>query len=177
MLKTFSLHARSSSERRQALALVILGVIFLLGALLLEFNTNEYPLGVLLLGIGMLIATIFNPYRLTIAASLITALGAAVFLFFKHLIPGGQILPAYILAIGIGLLAIAFFTRRGYVGAGAVSPAVIVLLVGAVEALLIAGLTPTNFIQFMLSLWLPGIGLLALGVVYLLLPIKKALKS
>ncbi len=173
MSKAFTLEARSSHERRQALALVILGVIFLLGALLLRLNTNEYPVGVLLLGIGMLIATIFNPYRLTIAASLVTALGIAVFLFFKHLIPGGQVLSAYILAIGIGLLAIVFFTRRGFVGAGAISPAVIVLLVGIVEALLIAGLTPPGFIQFMLSLWLPGVGLLALGVAYLLLSVRK----
>jgi hypothetical protein len=173
MSEAFKLQARSSHQRRQALALVILGIIFLLGALLLRLNTNDYPLGVLLLGIGMLIAAIFNPYRLTIAASLTTALGIAVFLFFKHLIPGGQVLPAYILAISIGLLAIAFLTRRGYVGAGAISPAMIVLLVGVVEVLLIAGLTPPNFLQFMLSLWLPGSGLLALGVVYLLLSVRK----
>ncbi len=173
MSKAFSLRTRSSSERRQALALIILGIIFLLGAALLRLNTNEYPLGVLLLGIGMLIATVFNPYRLTIAASLTTALGIAVFLFFKHLIPGGQVLPAYILAIGLALLAIAYLTRQGYVGAGAVSPAILVLLVGIVEALLIAGLTPPGFLPFMLSLWLPGVGLLLLGAMYFLLSIRK----
>jgi hypothetical protein len=173
MSKAFSLHSRSSSKRRQAVALIILGVIFLLGALFLKFSTNEYPLGVLLLGIGMLIATLFNPYRLTIAASLTTALGIAVFLFFKRLIPGGQVLPAYILAIGIALLAISYCVKRGYVGAGAVSPAIIVLLVGVVEALLIAGLTPPGFLQFMLSLWLPGVGLLALGVVYFLVSLRE----
>jgi hypothetical protein len=173
MSKAVTLQARNSRERRQALALIILGIIFLLGALLLRLNTNDYPIGVLLLGIGMLIAIFFNPYRLSIAASLTTALGIAVFLFFKHLIPGGQVLPAYILAIGIGLLAIAFFIRKGYVGAGAISPAVIVLLVGVVEALLLAGLTPPDFLQFMLSLWLPGLGLPVLGAAYLLLSVRK----
>jgi hypothetical protein len=77
------------------------------------------------------------------------------------------VLSSYIVAIGVGLLAIAFATRRGYVGAGAVSPALIVLLVGVVEALLAANLTPPGFISFMLSFWLPGLGLLVLGLIYL----------
>ncbi|HEY7414617.1 MAG TPA: hypothetical protein VH593_05460 [Ktedonobacteraceae bacterium] len=165
MLKTASVstffHTRAL---RQALALLLLGIICLLIAWLLH---PTYPIGVLVLGLGMLVAVLFNPHRLVIAASLVTAVGLAVFLFFSHALPGNQVLSSYIVAIGIGLLAIAFATRRGYVGAGAVSPALIVLLVGVVEALLAANLTPPGFISFMLSFWLPGLGLLVLGLIYL----------
>ena len=150
---------------RQALVLLLLGIICLLIAWLLH---PTYPVGVLALGLGMLVAVLFNPQRLVIAASLVTAVGLAVFLFFSHILPGNQVLSSYILAIGVGLLAIAFATRRGYVGAGAVSPALLVLLVGAIEALLAANLTPPGFIPFMLSFWLPGLGLLVLGLIYLL---------
>lgn len=167
MLKTATvstfIHTRAL---RQALALLLLGIICLLIAWLLH---PTYPVGVLVLGLGMLIAVLFNPHRLVIAASLVTAVGLAVFLFFSHILPGNQVLSSYILAIGIGLLAIAFATRRGYVGAGAVSPALLVLLVGVIEALLAANLTPPGFISFMLSFWLPGLGLLVLGLIYLLL--------
>ena len=150
---------------RQALVLLLLGIICLLIAWLLH---PTYPVGVLALGLGMLVAALCNPQRLVIAASLVTAIGLAVFLFFSHILPGNQVLSSYILAIGVGLLAIAFATRRGYVGAGAVSPALLVLLVGAIEALLAANLTPPGFIPFMLSFWLPGLGLLVLGLIYLL---------
>jgi len=54
------------------------------------------------------------------------------------------------------------------VKAGAVTPGLLVIIVGILEYLLAAGLTPSIFIPFMLSLWLPGFGLLALGLVYLL---------
>ena len=112
----------------------------------------------------MLIACIINPYRLVIASFLTTTLGIAVYLFFKHLIPGNEVFPEYIIAIGIGLIGIAFMARRGYVGAGAITPGILVLGVGIIEYWLISGytigsLTPDRFITFMLSLWLPGIGL------------------
>lgn len=84
----------------------------------------------------------------------------------------------YIIAIGIGLIGIALMARRGYVGAGAVTPGIIVLGVGIVEYWLIGGynlggLTPDRFISFMLSLWLPAIGLTILGVIYLLFSVRK----
>ncbi|GER90653.1 hypothetical protein KDW_48150 [Dictyobacter vulcani] len=103
-----------------------------------------------------------------IAGSLVTALGLAVFLGFSGLIPGGQIFPAYILALGVGLLAVAFAARRGYVGRGALSPALIVIGAGLIEILLIAHLTPAGLIPFALSLWLPGLALLVLGIIYFL---------
>jgi hypothetical protein len=163
----------------QAYVLLILGFVCLLGAWLLHPNTSEYPVGVMNFGFGMLVACIINPYRLVISSFLTTTLGIAVYLFFKHLIPGNEVFPEYIIAIGIGLIGIAFMARRGYVGAGAVTPGILVLGVGLIEYWLISGwytiggLTPDRFITFMLSLWLPGIGLLLLGLIYLLASMRK----
>jgi hypothetical protein len=156
----------SINSQRQAYALLIIGLISLLGAWLLHPDPYSYPIGVLLFGVGMLIAALLNPARLVIASSLTTAIGIALFLGFKRLIPGGQIFPAFIFAIGVGLLAIAFAARRGYVGRGALSPAIIVLVAGLIEILLAAHLTPSGLIPFALSLWFPGLGLLVLGILY-----------
>ena len=82
----------SSKDRLQAYALLLLGVIFLILAWLLHPSTRDYPAGVLLLGLGMLLAAVINPFRLVSASFLVTFLGIAVFLAFKHLIPGNQIL-------------------------------------------------------------------------------------
>jgi hypothetical protein len=173
--------ARMSSKNNvyvQAYVLLILGVVCLLAAWLLHPNTREYPVGVMIFGFGMLIACLINPYRLVIASFLTTALGIAVYLFFKHLITGNEVLPEYIIAIGIALIGIAFMARRGYVGVGAITPGIFVLGVGLIEYWLISGysigsLTSDRFITFMLSLWLPGIGLLLLGMIYLLISVRK----
>src|SRR5215469_9366156 len=117
--------AASARQQRQTYALLLLGIVLLLGAWLLHPNPSNFPAGVLLFGVGMLISSLFNPGRLIIASSLTTSIGIAVFLAFKGQIPGNQVFPAYILALGIGLLAIAFAARRGYVGRGAISPALI----------------------------------------------------
>jgi hypothetical protein len=167
-----------SKNIRQAYILLIMGIVCLLGAWLLHPNSSEYPIGVMVLGFGLLIASIFNPYRLVVASFLTTTLGIAAYLFFRHLIPGNEVFPVYIIAIGIGLVGIALMARRGYVGAGAITPGIIVLGVGIVEYWLIGGyhlggLTPDRFISFMLSLWLPAIGLTVLGVIYLLLSMRK----
>ena len=166
MAKKFS--ATPATQEHQAYVLVLLGIILLLGAWLFHPNPFDYPVGVFLLGVGMLISSLLNPGRLVIASSLTTTIGIAVFLAFKGLIPGNQVFPAYILALGLGLLAIAFAARRGYVSRGAVSPALIVIGVGLIEALLVGHLTPPSLIPFALSLWLPGLGLLVLGVIYFL---------
>jgi hypothetical protein len=162
----------------QAYMLLILGFVCLLAAWLIHPNTSEYPIGVLIFGFGMLIACIINPYRLVIASFLTSTVGIAVYLFFKHLIPENEVFPEYIIAIGIGLIGIAFMARRGYVGAGAVTPGFLVLGVGIIEYWLISGYTigsldPDRFITFMLSLWLPGIGLTLLGMIYLLASMRK----
>ena len=84
------LSKHSSKDRLQAYALLLLGVIFLILAWLLHPSTRDYPVGVLLLGLGMLLAAVINPFRLVSASFLVTFLGIAVFLAFKHLIPGNQ---------------------------------------------------------------------------------------
>ena len=111
----------------QAYLLLILGFVCLLAAWLIHPSTSEYPLGVMIFGFGMLIACIINPYRLVIASFLTTALGIAVYLFCKHLIPGNEVFTEYIVAIGIGLIDIAFMARRGYVGRGAATTGILVL--------------------------------------------------
>jgi hypothetical protein len=170
MSKKFSMHAVNHTHKlRQAYALLLLGVVFLVLAWLLHPSTRDYPVGVLLFGAGMLMASLLNPYRLVSASMLVTLLGIATFLTFKHLIPGNQVLSYYILAIGLALLGIALMVRRGYVGTGAVTPGLLVVIAGVIEYLVAVGDTPPNFISFMLSLWLPGIGLLVLGFVYLLI--------
>ncbi|MEO7018625.1 MAG: hypothetical protein ABI234_00555 [Ktedonobacteraceae bacterium] len=157
---------------RQAYALLLLGAVCLLLAWLWHPATGTYPLGVLVLGLGMSIATLLNPHRLAAASCLLAPLGLAVFLFFNHTIPGNQVFPAYIIALGLGLLACALLARHGYIGQGPVTPGLIVLGVGVVEYLLIGNYLPHNFVPFMLSFWLPGIGLLLLGMLYLVASLK-----
>ncbi|TMF45215.1 MAG: hypothetical protein E6I32_13780 [Chloroflexi bacterium] len=170
MSRKFSGHAVTRAKNLyQAYVLLLLGIIFLLLAWLLHPSTSEYPIGVMMLGIGMAIAALLNPYRLVIASWLTTLLGIAVFLSFSHRIPGDQVFPAYIIA---ALIGIALMGRRGYIKAGAITPGIIVLLVGIIEALLLAGRTPNNFVPFMLSLWLPGIGLCVLGLLYVVASIR-----
>lgn len=174
MSKKFSGHfVTRARERRQALLLFLFGIICLLAAWLLHPSSTTYPLGVLVLGAGVFIAALVNPYRLMIAGWLVLLLGIAVFLFFSGRISGAQAFPAYIVAIGLALLGIAIMGRRGYVKAGAISPGLIVLLVGIIEVLLVANRTPANFVPFMLSLWLPAFGLLVLGVIYLVVSIRE----
>ncbi|MDQ6661157.1 MAG: hypothetical protein M3Z24_09355, partial [Chloroflexota bacterium] len=133
--------AMRQKSRLQAYLLLIEGVLCLITAWILQLNPYTYPIGVLLLGIGLFLATMVNAYRLTIATWLIFPLGIAVFLAFKNLIPGSQVLSAFILAIGIGILGIAYMTRLGYVGRGALSPGIIIIVVGILEYLLAAHLT------------------------------------
>jgi hypothetical protein len=160
--------AKRTKNRLQAFLLLILGVFCLLAAWLLHPNAYAYPVGILVLGLGMLLAAALNPYRLVIGGILTTLIGIAVFLSFKPVIPvmRGQELVTFLLAIGLELLGIALMTRRGYIGAGAVTPGLIVVAVAIIELLLAEHLTPGNFVPFMLSRWLPGFGLLVLGLMY-----------
>ncbi len=157
---------RRAKNARQSLLLLLLGVICLLLAWLLH---PRAPLGILVFGVGMMIAAVYNPYRLMAAAWITTTIGVPVFLFFGHYIPGNEVFPAYIIALGVGLLGIAMMGRRGYIGRGAVTPGILVLGIGVLEALLVANLTPANLVPFALSLWLPGIGLLMVGLFYLVM--------
>ena len=160
--------ANRTKSRLQAFLLLMSGVLCLLAAWLLHPKPFAYPVGILVLGLGMLLAAALNPHRLVIGGILTTLIGIAVFLSFKPVIPvlRGQDLVTFLLAIGLAELAIALMTRRGYIGAGAVTPGLIVVAVAIIELLLAEHLTPGNFVPFMLSLWLPGIGLLVLGLIY-----------
>ncbi len=157
---------------RQAYVLLVLGVILLTLAWFLQLNPFVYPLGLFLFGLGMLIGAAFNPRRLLIAGILVTAIGASIFLAYKRtIIPDAG--NSIVLAIGFGLVSIALAARRGYITAGAMTPAVIVLLVGLVEYRPTAQYLPANVTPFILSLWFPGLGLLVLGLIYALVSFRK----
>ncbi|MFL5656302.1 MAG: hypothetical protein ACJ8CB_19235 [Ktedonobacteraceae bacterium] len=166
MQQPFTLPADNpTSNRRQAYALLLLGVVFLIIAWL--GILNPYPLGVLLFGLGMLGVAPLNPRRFLSTGWLMTSLGVATFLMFRHSIPGSQLLTAHLLAIGVGLLGIAWMARRGCISTGTLTPGLFVVGVGVTEYLQAAHLTPASLLPFALSLWLPGSGLFVLGLVSL----------
>ncbi|HLI08029.1 MAG TPA: hypothetical protein VKV40_15785 [Ktedonobacteraceae bacterium] len=158
-------------NRRQAYVLLALGVLFLIAAiivhLVLRISPFTDPLGIFLLGIGLLIAMLFNPRRLAVVTWMALFIGLEVFLLYKNIIPGRQTLPTFILAIGLALLGIALMGKRGYVRAGAISSAIMVLAVGVVEYFLFANELPSFVVSFLLSLWTPTAGLLLFGLYYL----------
>ena len=163
MQHLFSIYAGGRTDnRRQAYVLLLLGFIFLIVAWLGMFNS--YSVGVLLFGLGMLGAASLNPRRFLPAGWLMTMLGVAAFLMFRRYIPISQVLTAHLLAIGLGLLGIAWMAHRGYIGTGVLTPGLFVVGLGIVEFLQAAHLTPTTLVPFALSLWLPGFGLLVLGL-------------
>jgi hypothetical protein len=166
MQQPFTLPAdNSASNRRQAYALLLLGVVFLIIAWL--GFLNPYALGVLLFGLGMLCVVPLSPRRFLSIGWLMTSLGVATFLMFRHSIPGSQFLTAHLLAIGLGLLGIAWMAHRGYTSTRGLTPGLFVLGVAVTEYLQAAHLTPAPLLPFALSLWLPGSGLFVLGLVSL----------
>ncbi len=146
----------------QSYILLGFGIVFLVGALLIPLNPRDEPIGLFFFGLGLLVAAIANPTHLVISGLFYFFLGAAFFLAFKRLLPFDNAL--LIIVIGLALLGIALMARRGYVGAGALTPAIFTLLVGLIQypPLGIARLIAA----FILSLWFPGIALLILGLVY-----------
>ena len=164
--------ASRARYRRQSLALLMFGLIFLVLALFIHISPFRYPFGLLFFGLGLLIAALINPRRLMIAGILVTLVGLSIFFTYK-----GNIIPdaggSMVLAIGFGLAGIALAARRGYIAAGALTPALIVLLVGLVEYGPTDRLLPSGLASFILSLWFPALGLLLLGVIYLLGDIRR----
>lgn len=157
-------HNRKARNRNalQSYILLGLGVIFLLGALLLRLNPRTYPVGLFLFGFGLLVASLINPRHLVIAGFFYTIVGAAFFLGFRKIVPFDNSL--LIMAISLALLAIAVMARKGYVGAGALTPGFFILLVGIIQYPPL-GLGP-KLAPFVLSLWFPGIALLVIGLAY-----------
>lgn len=162
-------HARSRNAL-QSYILLALGVIFLLGAQFLQLNPRTYPIGLFLFGFGLLVAAVINPRQLVIAGLFFTLVGAAFFLGFRKIVLFDNSL--LIIAISVALLGIALMARRGYVGAGALTPGFFVLLVGIIQYP-VMGLGP-RLAPFVLSLWFPGIALLILGFVYWFLRHRRA---
>ena len=107
-----TLSVRTSDQahnRRQAYILLLLGGVFL--ALTQLRVLSPYPVGELLFGLGMLVASVLNPSRFMVAGWLASSIGVATVLIFGHFIPADQVLTAHILAIGMGLLGITWMTR------------------------------------------------------------------
>src|SRR6266566_7731174 len=71
--------AKRTKSRLQAFLLLMLGVFCVLAAWLLHPNAYAYPVGVFLLGLGMLLAAALNPYRLVIGGILTTLLYVCTF--------------------------------------------------------------------------------------------------
>ncbi len=87
MHQPFSLPAGNRvKNRRQAYALLLLGVVFLFIAWL--GILNPYAVGVVLFGLGMLAVAPLNPRRYLSAGWLTTSLGVATFLMFRIGQPG-----------------------------------------------------------------------------------------
>ncbi len=137
-----------------------------MGKLSLSLNFRAYPVGLFLFGLGLLVAAAVNSTRLVIAGLFYTFVGATYF----RLIPFDNAL--LIIAISLALLGIALMARKGYIGAGALTPAIFAFLVGLIQY------PPTGIARviapFILSLWFSGIALLVLGLVYWFLSIRKA---
>lgn len=158
-------------ERSQAYVLLALGIILILGALLLHPSPFVVPVGLLFFGLGTLISAAFNPARLAIAGIIYTLVGAVIFDAFKPIIPYDSSLA--VIAVGLALFAIAFLARRGYVGTGAISPSILILIVG-ILLYQPTGRTASRFLApFILSLWFPGVMLLLIGSLYYLQSIRK----
>jgi hypothetical protein len=150
--------------------LLALGILCLLLALLLHPNPFSLPVGLFVFGAGLLLSAFINPARLLVAGLLLTCTGAAIFLAYKPLVPYDNGLV--VLVIGVALLAIALAARRGYVGAGAFTPGILVLCVGFLLYSPLGGEVNREIAPFILSLWFPGIGFVALGVIYWILSIS-----
>jgi hypothetical protein len=162
-MRTISVRPSNQAyNRRQAYVLLLLGGIFL--ALAQLHLLSPYPVGELLFGLGMLVVSVLNPGRFMAAGWLASSIGVATVLIFGHFIPADQALTAHILAIGLGLLGITWITRCRSLDAGALTPALLLIVVATIEYLVAAHLAPTGFVPFMLSLWLPGLGLPVLGL-------------
>ncbi len=168
-------HALWTGEHRcrtlQASALLIFGLLFLLGAIFFPVQPLKVPVGLFCFGLGILLSTVFNPSRLVIAGVLFTLIGAAIFLAYKPILPYDNALV--VIAVGMALCILSFLTRRGYVGAGAITPGLVVLLVGLLLYPPTGGTASRFLAPFLLSLWFPGILLLLLGVIYGILSLRQ----
>ncbi len=167
MSKTFSVRTAIRERNfRQICVLILLGIVFLLAAWLVHPDPFAYPLGLFLFGAGMLVGALIYPYRLVISGIMVTLIGAVIYLTYRRLISGADSAGLLFLAISLGLFLVALMARRGYVGKGAITPALLVFAVGLVYYAPTDRLLPSNLAYVILSLWFPGLALLVLGLIY-----------
>ncbi len=172
MLNTSLTGARKNERGAlQAYVLMALGLLLLLGAFFLHLNAFSNPVGLFTLGLGLLVSVVFNPTRLAIPGVIFTLVGAAIFIAYKPLIPYDNGLV--VIVIGLALLIIALLTRRGYIGGGAASPGLLVLLVGFFLYPPTGQAATMLLAPFILSLWFPGIALFLLGLIYWFLSFRQ----
>lgn len=157
-----------TAPRTQALALVALGIVCAVLALVSRPLAGS---GLLALGVGLLLAHLIYRSRLFIPGVTITAFAVAYLLNAAGIISNGALYGAYILAaaLSVGLCAIA--ARAGYIGHDALSPALLLALIGA----LVVGVTlpgASAFYATFVSLVMSAIALGALGIIYFFLPTR-----
>lgn len=166
---------KSTQSTLQAVVLIGSGLLCLLGALFLHLNPLKSPIGLFCFGLGLLLSAVCNPSRLAIAGVLLTLVGAAIFLAYRPLLPYDNALV--VLAVGVAWLILAGLSRRGYVGSGAVTPGLLVLLIGLLLYPPTGRAASRLLAPFVLSLWFPGILLLLLGMIYGVVSIWKGRSS
>jgi hypothetical protein len=152
--------------RAQAVALIALGVVCALLSLTIHPLAGS---GLLALGVGLLLAHLVYRPRLFIPGVTATAFALAYLLNAARLVSNSELYGAYILAaaLSVGLSVLA--ARRSYVGHDALSPALLLALIGA---LVVGTALPGTgaFYGVFVSLTMPAIALAALGVIYFFAP-------
>lgn len=147
---------------RRLLALVAAAVVCAIVQLIWHPG-NE--VGLLGIGLGLTLGFLVDRSRLLIAAALVTPLALANVLWSARILRA-DVDALHLLAVALGLLAIAWGARAGYVGRGALSPGLLVGLVGLLVLGLTAGIAP-GFYAWLTSLWAPVVLLPLVGLVML----------
>ena len=121
---------------------------------------------ILAVGIGLLLGFLLYRQRLFILTALVLPPGIVNQLFDKKVISFLDIEPAHLLALAVGLLAIAWVARSrlGWVQPGPSSPGIVVAVLGL---LLLAAYTSGTDAKLIFSFWLPAAVFGALGLWYL----------
>jgi hypothetical protein len=152
--------------RAQALALVALGIVCAVLALLTNLLAGS---GLLALGLGLLLAHLIYRSRLFISGVTVTAFAVAYLLNAADVISNGARSGVYILAAALSVGVSVIAARRGYIDHDALSPALLLALIGALAIGVALPGTDAFYGAFVL-LDMPAVVLAALGVFYFFAP-------